>query len=217
LGGVMVELVLVFLLGVLSAGLVWLLVLPLVWRRVERLTRERIERALPLDTNEILAERDRERAAFAVQRLALEARIEALQHDIVQAKSEVGRKVAQEANLLGKVAALDVNQAQLAAQINTLEAQAAERGATIARLTHAGDAARAEGLRLENERLALLERHAAAQLQLENERRLRDETEVHLLSARAAEAQASARALALREALQALQHETRENERGHAN
>lgn len=211
----MIELVLVFLLGLLAAGLLWLLLLSAVWRRAERLTQERIERALPLDTNEILAERDRERASTMVQRLALDARIEALQGDIVKAKSEVGHQVVREAEMLARLAEFDAKQTRLETQLSALEAQSAERGATIARLTQEGEEALDYIKRLEAEAFALKARLAQAQLQAEQEQRLRDEAEVHLQSARAAEGEARARALVLREELLARQHEARESERSH--
>lgn len=209
----MIELVLVFLLGLLAAGLLWLLLLSAVWRRAERLTQERIERALPLDTNEILAERDRERAGTMVQRLALDARIEAMQGEIVKARSEVGHQVVREAEMLARLAAFDAKQARLEAQVSALEAQSAERGATIARLTQEGEEALEYIKGLEGEAFALKARLAQAQLQAEQAQRLRDEAEVHLQSARAAEGEARARALVLREELLARQHEARESER----
>lgn len=209
----MIELVLVFLLGMLCAGLIWLLVLPAVWRRAERLTRERIERALPLNTNEILAERDRERAAFAVQRLALDAHAETTQAGIVQAKAEVGRLVTREAELLGRIALLERTLEQRTGEISTLEAQSAERGATIARLTGESEAALADIQRLEGAEADLKTRLAQAQLLAETERRQRDEAEVLLASARAAEGEARARALALREEMLNRQHDMREGER----
>lgn len=209
----MIELVLVFLLGMLCAGLIWLLVLPAVWRRAERLTRERIERALPLNTNEILAERDRERAAFAVQRLTLDAQAETTQAGIVQAKAEVGRLVAREAELLGRIALLERTLEQRTGEISMLEAQSAERGATIARLTGESEAALADIQRLEGAEADLKTRLAQAQLLAETERRQRDEAEVLLASARAAEGEARARALALREEMLTRQHDMREGER----
>ena len=57
---------LVFILGFLSAGLIALIVAPMVWRRAVALTRKRIEASMPLTQAEIQADKDRMRAEFAM-------------------------------------------------------------------------------------------------------------------------------------------------------
>ena len=63
---------LVFVLGFLSAGLIALIVAPMVWRRAVALTRKRIEASVPLTLTEIQADKDRMRAEFAMATRRLE-------------------------------------------------------------------------------------------------------------------------------------------------
>lgn len=63
---------LVFILGFLSAGLIALIVAPMVWRRAVALTRKRIEASVPLSRSEIEADKDRMRAEFAMATRRLE-------------------------------------------------------------------------------------------------------------------------------------------------
>ena len=63
---------LVFVLGFLSAGLIALIVAPMVWRRAVALTRKRIEASVPLTQAEIQADKDRMRAEFAMATRRLE-------------------------------------------------------------------------------------------------------------------------------------------------
>jgi chromosome segregation ATPase len=206
----MVELTLIFFLGVLTAGLLGVLLLPFIWARARRLTRQQLERALPLDANEILAERDRDRAVFAVKVLAAEQRLEALQNSVLAARREVGDGVAREAGLLDQMkhlqgesrtvqTALDKAQAELAVRhqrIETIEAQLTE--------------ARGQLSRLEQAQQMLDARLAQAQEHLESERRIKGDLAVRLSSAQAAEAEERARVSALRHELQERAHRARE-------
>ncbi|WP_238311590.1 Atg14 domain-containing protein [Methylobacterium organophilum] len=72
----MIETVMSFALGFLLASLCALLVLPAVSARAARLTRRRMEAALPLSTSEIAAERDALRAEFAVLQRRLERKVD---------------------------------------------------------------------------------------------------------------------------------------------
>ena len=47
-----------FALGLLTAGLLAVLVTPAIWRRAMRLTRQRIERSVPMTLAEIEADKD---------------------------------------------------------------------------------------------------------------------------------------------------------------
>lgn len=72
----MIEQIMIFVLGFLVAGLIALLALPLLRQRARRLARRRVEMSLPLSVNEVLAERDRLRAEFAVEQCRLEQALE---------------------------------------------------------------------------------------------------------------------------------------------
>ena len=68
----MIQSILFFALGFLSAGFLALIVAPAVWRRAVALTRKRIEASVPLTLTEIQADKDRMRAEFAMSTRRLE-------------------------------------------------------------------------------------------------------------------------------------------------
>lgn len=100
----MIEQILFFGLGVLAAALVWLILLPAFWRRATRITRAAIERDLPLTANEIAAEHDRLRAEHAVRIGQMEARLDRIRSDIVEARRETGERLQAEAGYLETIA-----------------------------------------------------------------------------------------------------------------
>lgn len=75
----MIEAIMYSAIGFLTATLLALLALPAVWRRAVRLTRKRIEGAIPGSVAEILADKDEQRAIFAVDVRRLELEVEKLQ------------------------------------------------------------------------------------------------------------------------------------------
>lgn len=79
----MIEQILYFLLGVLLATLVALLVLPAVWHRAVRLTTRRVEAAVPVSLFEIQADKDQQRAFFALSQRRLELQVDELRETIV--------------------------------------------------------------------------------------------------------------------------------------
>ena len=62
----MIESILFFVLGFLSAVLAAMVIAPAIWRRAVFLTRKRIESSVPLTVNELLADKDRLRAEHAM-------------------------------------------------------------------------------------------------------------------------------------------------------
>jgi peptidoglycan hydrolase CwlO-like protein len=66
-----IEFVLLFALGFLTAALVALIVAPIIQRRVVKLTERRIRASVPLSAAEIRAEKDMARAAFAAENARL--------------------------------------------------------------------------------------------------------------------------------------------------
>ena len=73
-----------FALGLATAGLLAFMVAPLVWRRAVRLTRARIEHAVPLTLSEIKADKDQLRAEFAMSARRLEMNVEHLRQKASQ-------------------------------------------------------------------------------------------------------------------------------------
>ncbi|TIV95442.1 MAG: hypothetical protein E5V85_20875, partial [Mesorhizobium sp.] len=74
----MVQSILFFALGFLCAVFLVSLIAPAVWRRAVVLTRRRLEASMPLTPAEILAEKDRVRAEFAMNTRRLEMNIKSL-------------------------------------------------------------------------------------------------------------------------------------------
>ncbi|MEP9366655.1 hypothetical protein [Xanthobacter sp. VNH20] len=79
----MIEQIMYFALGVLGATLVALMVLPAVWHRAVRLTTRRIEAAVPISMFEIQAEKDQQRAGFALNQRRLELQLDAVRESVV--------------------------------------------------------------------------------------------------------------------------------------
>lgn len=88
----MIEAIMFSAIGFLTATLLALLTLPAVWRRAVRLTRKRIEGAIPVSVAEILADKDEQRAIFAVDVRRLELEVEKLQARAASQWGEVTRQ-----------------------------------------------------------------------------------------------------------------------------
>jgi chromosome segregation ATPase len=88
----MIETIMVFALGFLSAGLLALIILPAVNRRAERLAKRRYEALFPLSAGELAAERDHLRAEFAVSTRRLEQRLERMTLEKGATLEEAGRR-----------------------------------------------------------------------------------------------------------------------------
>ena len=88
----MIEQAMIFALGCLAAGLLMLLLLPAVWRRAVRLSSRRLAMQVPLSLDEIVAERDQLRAAFAIEQRRLEQKAESLGEARAQDMAELGRR-----------------------------------------------------------------------------------------------------------------------------
>jgi chromosome segregation ATPase len=124
-----VQSILFFLLGFLSAAFVALLVAPAIWRRAVSLTRRRIEGSAALSQSEIRAEKDQLRAGFALAARRLEMTIAALQEKAAAQAVEIGR-----ADKL--IAQAQADDARKAGAIAALEAEISERDQKLAQATH---------------------------------------------------------------------------------
>ena len=209
----MIELALVFGLGMLTAGLVWLMLLPAFWRRAVRLTRARLEKSLPVSANEILAEQDRLRAEHAVAEARLRDQAERAQAALVAAKAETGERLKAEAVLHETIAAERVRIAALEAEIGAAKGQIEAHEASIESLIEARDLAHATIAGLEAQRDALEARLLATTDIAESRRLLLDEARVLAERAKEAETEEAHRSTQLRQQLQARQAELREAER----
>lgn len=209
----MIEHVLVFLLGMLSAGLIWLMLLPAFWRRAVRLTSRRIERVLPLSLNEIAAERDRLRAAHGVALARVNASLDRARGALAAAKAETGERLKAEAGFLDTIAAERQRISALEAELGSLRVELQTRDVRIADLIEARDLAEATIAGLETQRQSLTGRLASTTDLAENRRLALDETRVIAERANEAHAAESARSAQLRADLHARDTELREARR----
>lgn len=81
-----------FVLGLATAGLLALMIAPILWRRAVRLTRARIEHAVPASLTEIQADKDQLRAEFAMSARRLETTIETLRQKAGQQLIDINQK-----------------------------------------------------------------------------------------------------------------------------
>jgi chromosome segregation ATPase len=88
----MVEPIMYFSIGFLFAGLVGLVLIPLVHNRAVRLTIRRLEAATPLSMAEIQADKDQLRAEFAMSTRRLEISVEQLKARTTSQLAELGKK-----------------------------------------------------------------------------------------------------------------------------
>src|SRR5690606_2284094 len=132
-GVMLIEHVMYFALGVLSAGLLALMIMPAVWKRAVRLTKKRIEAATPITMAEFRADKDQLRAEFALSTRRLEMNVEALRRrladqlrDINRKKTELGGIKGERDNHLTIVRELEEREAELRRRILELEKEGAD-------------------------------------------------------------------------------------------
>ena len=90
--GQMIESIMYFGIGFLLAALSVLVVAPLVHGRAERLTMRRLEATIPLSMAEVQADKDLQRAEFAMSTRRLEMKVEQLKTNSAGQLAELGRK-----------------------------------------------------------------------------------------------------------------------------
>ncbi|WP_378949259.1 hypothetical protein [Mesorhizobium sp. ANAO-SY3R2] len=87
----MVQSILFFVLGFLTAGFLMLLVAPAVWRRAVSMTRRRVEAKLPMTLEEIRADKDSLRAEHAMALRKVEVQLKATQEKLLSQAIELSR------------------------------------------------------------------------------------------------------------------------------
>lgn len=88
----LIQYVLLYVLGFLSALLLALLIAPALWRRAVRLTRRRLESTLPMTMAEITADKDAARAEYAAAVRRLEISLKASQDKVLSQSIEISRQ-----------------------------------------------------------------------------------------------------------------------------
>lgn len=131
----MTEMLIYFGIGFLVAGLIGLVVIPLIHDRAVRLTMRRLEGAIPLSMAEVQADKDQLRAEFAMATRRLEISVEQLRNKAARQFAELGKKDDAINRLMIERDAQRVEIIALKSQVEMLKA----------RLTAAGNEVKAKG------------------------------------------------------------------------
>lgn len=127
-------------LGVLSAGLIVLLVMPFYRRRAERFAVAEVKRHLPMTEAEIRADKDRLRAEYAIRIHQLETRVEEASLQAARQKIELNRRDGMISGLEGEITGLRGAMEEHENARRVLEQTITDRLPKVEqRLTHARD------------------------------------------------------------------------------
>lgn len=115
----MIEYALLFALGFLAATLTGLLIAPAIQKRIVKFTEARMKATMPLSPQEVRAQKDMARAAFAAEnaRLSQSVRREREKHTLEMVRNE---------KLLAQAAAIGTENAELHAQIADMNIEAGD-------------------------------------------------------------------------------------------
>lgn len=141
----MIEAVMLAALGFLVATVLWLLLLPAISNRADRLARRRAELSFPISVDEISAERDHLRAEFAVRQREIERRAEDHQAARSAALGTVGGLDMQISELKTTLGVRDVAIVNLEANLASTQTELAGTQARLA-FEEAGHAATRDDL-----------------------------------------------------------------------
>ncbi len=130
----MVQTTLIFLLGFLFAAFIAIAVAPAIWRRAGELTRQRIEASMPLTLNEVQADKDQQKAEFAIALRKLEMKSKSLQEKLTEQRADAAVHKEKSLVLDAERKAQDVELAARAANIEGLKNDLGERDKTIEEL-----------------------------------------------------------------------------------
>lgn len=152
----MIESILLFSLGFLTAGFLALLVAPTIWRRAVALTRKRVEASVPLSMAEVQADKDSLRAEHALAVRKLEMSLKSLREKSAEQAIELDRlRDANRHALDGgaererSIAELDAKISELKGELDLRAEQLAKSAELIAEAERALDERDAEIAKLE--------------------------------------------------------------------
>ena len=122
----MIEYALLFALGFLAATLTGLLVAPAIQKRIVKFTENRLKATMPLSPQEVRAQKDMARAAYAAEnaRLSQRVRREREKHTLEMVRSE---------KLLAQAATIGTENAELHAQIADMNIEAGDMRSALRR------------------------------------------------------------------------------------
>jgi chromosome segregation ATPase len=130
-----IQFVLLFCFGFLSAVLLALLVAPAFRRRAVRLTERRIRATVPLTMNEIQAEKDGLRAEFAMSSRRLEMKVKSLQERVAAQMVEIERGRQEQGRIEAERDQARREAAEREAKIGELETALQARGEELQALS----------------------------------------------------------------------------------
>ncbi|TCK29085.1 hypothetical protein EV667_3104 [Ancylobacter aquaticus] len=148
----MIEAIMYSAIGFLTATLLALLTLPAVWRRAVRLTRKRIEGAIPVSIAEVQADKDEQRALFAV----------GIRHLEMEVERQQARTAAQYGEIVRQAEALRTRQEAVERLSTDLDALQTEHATVATHRDHLRGELETTTRHLEETRAALL--HARSEL-----------------------------------------------------
>lgn len=137
----MLQSFLIFALGFLAAAFVAVAVAPAIWQRAVILTRKRIEASVPLTRNELQADKDQQRAEFAIALRKLEMALKAKGEDLTKTRADFAQ--------------LQSEQSANKVEIGSLALKLTDTESTVSDLEQALSASRAEVSALESMRTQL--------------------------------------------------------------
>lgn len=142
----MLESILYFLLGFLAAGLLALMVSPVIWQRAVWLTKRSIERSIPLTLNEIQADKDQLRAEFAMSTRRLEISIDELREraatqiiEINRKRDDLARLSQEQGDKTGALEELQTKSGEMRVQLGQREEQLEKSNTRLDKLTKSID------------------------------------------------------------------------------
>lgn len=130
----MIETLLIFALGFLSAGFIAVAAAPAIWARAVALTKRRIEATVPLTLNELQADKDQQRAEFAMTARKLELSVKSAREKLTVAQVEVTRLEGELRLLESQRDQLNGTLAEKNALIDDLADQLKRRGDAVSAL-----------------------------------------------------------------------------------
>jgi myosin heavy subunit len=123
----LVQTTLLFSLGFLSAAFIAMAVAPAIWRRATELTRRRIEASTPLTLNEVQADKDQQRAEFAIGLRKIEIKAKSLQEKLTKQRADAAVQREKARMLLDERNAQEAELAKRASQLEGLNVELANR------------------------------------------------------------------------------------------
>ncbi|WP_075291346.1 hypothetical protein [Pararhizobium arenae] len=211
----MIQFVLLFSLGFLTAVMLGVLVAPLVYRRIIRFAEDRLKATMPLSPQEVRAQKDAARAGYAAENARTEQKLRrerektvAIMLEKESVLKDIQRLHGENADLHAQIEAMNVEAGDFRSQVRRLEQHIDRLTNSLAATEKGDDAKKAEisilsrqintlSMEVDNLKIDLAARNAEAENLISRISSLRDERDALREEARAEGAKA--RELAMRQ------------------